>query len=174
MECKKGLQLMYDPAGFDYLVKEAGIDEKQMKELQHLFGISGICNVLGAIKTAKYYGLSSRDNVVTVATDSMDRYYSIMEELDQEFGKMDRTKAAVRLESIFHGAKLDWIQEASVHTRNRWHNLKYYTWIEQQGKTIEELNAQKSQDYWLKQQEGVKEFDAKLKEARESAVASCC
>ncbi|HBN08807.1 MAG TPA: pyridoxal-5'-phosphate-dependent protein subunit beta [Cyanobacteria bacterium UBA8530] len=174
MECKKGLQLFYDPAGFEYLVKEAGVDEKQMEELQTLFGISGICNILGAIKTAKYYGLTSSDNVVTVATDSIDRYYSVMNDLTAEFGKMDRTMAAVRLNSIFYGAKLDWIQEASVHTRNRWHNLKYYTWIEQQGKTIEELNAQKSQEYWLKQQEGVKEFDAKLTQARKSAVTAYC
>ncbi|MGE5706985.1 MAG: PLP-dependent cysteine synthase family protein [Bacteroidota bacterium] len=171
MECKRGLQLIYDQAGFDYLVKEAGISEAQMTQLRELFGISGICNVLGAIKTAKYYGLTSRDNVVTVATDSMDRYYSIMEDLNGQFGKMDKTEAAVRLHSVFYGAKLDWIQEASVHTRNRWHNLKYYTWVEQQGKTVKELNAQKSQEYWLEQQEGVKEFDKKLTEAREASMA---
>jgi hypothetical protein len=115
--------------------------------------------------------LTSRDNVVTVATDSMDRYYSIMEDLNGQFGKMDKTEAAVRLHSVFYGAKLDYIQEASVHTRNRWHNLKYYTWVEQQGKTVKELNAQKSQEYWLEQQEGVAEFDKKLKAARQTV---CC
>lgn len=173
VESKKGLQLLSDPAGVDYLVNELGIDAAQMKELQGLFGISGICNVLGAIKTAKYYGLTDRDNVVTVATDSMDRYYSVMDELSEQYGKMDRTMAAVRLNAIFYGAKLDWIQEATVHTRNRWHNLKYYTWVEQQGKTVEELNAQRSQEYWLMQQEGVKDFDAALIKARGSAMAVC-
>lgn len=170
MEAKLGLQLLADDAGVAYLIEEAGVDEVQLRELRSLFGISGICNVLGAIKTAKYYGLTSRDNVVTVATDSLDRYYSVLDELTERFGKLDAKKAAVRLNSIFYGVKLDYIQEGTVHTRNRWHNLKYYTWVEQQGKTVQELDAQRSQDFWLEQQAGVADFDARLRQAREAVL----
>ena len=52
--------------------------------------------------------------------------------------------------------------------RNQWHNLKYYTWVEQQGKTIEELNAQRDPTYWLEQQARVAEVDEKLRAFRES------
>jgi hypothetical protein len=72
---------------------------------------------------------------------------------------MDETEAQVRLTSIFHKQKLDWISEGTAESRNRWHNLKYYTWVEQQGKTVEELNAQRSQDYWRGQQEKIAEVD---------------
>jgi cysteine synthase len=159
MECKKGLQLLSDPVGVEYLVKEAHVPEAKAKEMSVLFGISGICNLLGAIKAAKFYQLGAKDTIVTIATDSIDRYYSVMKQLDQEFGAMDEVKAAVRLESIFHQVKEDYVQEATKINRERWFNLKYYTWVEQQGKTVQELNAQKSQDWWLEKQTMIPEID---------------
>ena len=58
------------------------------------------------------------------------------------------------------------IHEGTTDTRRQWHNLKYYTWVEQQGKTVEELDAQLSQEWWIKHQQMVGEIDAKLKAAR--------
>jgi len=49
-----------------------------------LFGISGVCNVLGAIKTARFYGFGANDTIVTICTDNIDRYHSVMEEMDQD------------------------------------------------------------------------------------------
>jgi len=46
------------------------------------------------------------------------------------------------------------------------HNLKYYTWVEQQGKTVEELNAQLDPAWWVTHQEMVSEIDSRLKAAR--------
>ncbi len=46
-----------------------------------------------------------------------------------------------------------------MHNRNRWHNLKYYTWVEQQGKSVEELDAQRNPEWWLAHQARVKELD---------------
>ena len=109
--------------------------------LASIFGISGICNLLGAIKTAQYYGFGRKDLVVTVCTDDIGRYGSVMDWLSSKEGPMDEAVATARMTSIFHGAGLDWIQEGTVENRNRWHNLKYYTWVEQQGKTVEELDA---------------------------------
>jgi hypothetical protein len=79
---------------------------------------------------------------------------------------MDETEAVVRLVGIFHRQKLDWIKEGTRDTRNQWHNLKYYTWVEQQGKSIEELDAQREPDYWLQHQERVAEVDRMILEAR--------
>ncbi len=163
---KKGLQLVSSEGGFDYLTKQAGVPVEHARKLSTLLGISGVCNILGAIKTAKHYGLGSADNVVTIATDSLDRYYSVMAEMEARFGAVDRARAASYLEGIFHGAGLDWIQEGTQENRRRWHNLKYYTWVEQQGKTVEELNAQRSQEWWAAHQAKVPETDKALRQAR--------
>ncbi|MCL5772856.1 MAG: pyridoxal-phosphate dependent enzyme, partial [Firmicutes bacterium] len=130
IECKKALQAIHEPAGTEVLVKELGIPEAKAKFMSELFGISGICNIIGAIKTAKFYELGKNQNIVTIATDSMDRYYSVMKQMTETYGKMDKTEAKVRLVSIFHNAKTDWIKEGTVDNRKQWHNLKYFTWVE--------------------------------------------
>jgi len=168
IECKKGLQLLTEEAGWKTMTVRYGVPEESVRLMAESFGISGVCNVLGAIKTAKYYGLGSKDVIVTILTDAIDRYHSVMEQMTATYGPMDETEAAVRLVSIFHMQKLDWIKEATRDRRNQWHNLKYYTWVEQQGKTIEELNAQKNPAYWLEQQARVAEVDEKLRTFRES------
>jgi cysteine synthase A len=168
IECKKGLQLLTEEAGWRTMIDRYGVPEESVQLMAETFGISGVCNVLGAIKTAKYYGLGSNDVIVTILTDAIDRYHSVMQQMTATYGPVDETEAAVRLVSIFHKQKLDWIKEATRDRRNQWHNLKYYTWVEQQGKTIEELNAQKAPAYWLEQQARVAEVDEKLWAFRES------
>jgi hypothetical protein len=138
----------------------------QVKRLSEIFGISGVCNVLGAIKTARYYGMGKEDLIVTVCTDAIDRYPSVMHSLTECFGPMDATAAEVRLVSIFHRQKLDWIAEGTRQNRNQWHNLKYFTWVEQQGKRIEELNAQRSPAYWEAQQAKVQAVDRLIESYR--------
>jgi cysteine synthase A len=166
IESKVGLQLLTDPVGMEYLAGRAGIAEETVREMATMFGISGVCNVLGAIKTAKYYRMGSSDNIVTVLTDAIDRYHSVMSALDDRFGKMDAGKAEARLAGIFLSAKLDYIQEGTVNNRDRWFNLKYYTWVEQQGKTVAELNAQRSQEWWAEERGKVRGVNDRLSEAR--------
>jgi cysteine synthase len=162
IESKKGLQLLVEEPGWELLTQRHGISEEKVRKLSKIFGISGVCNVLGAIKTAKHYGMGKDDLVVTVCTDAMDRYHSVMGQMTQAYGDMDETEAQVRLESIFHQHKVDWISEGTQHTRNCWHNLKYYTWVEQQGKSVEELDAQKDPDYWLEKQAAIDETDKRI------------
>ena len=168
MESKMGLQLLTEDAGWKIMMERYGISGEDACDMAGIFGISGVCNVLGAIKTAKYYNLGQEDVICTVCTDSIDRYHSVMEELTKTFGKMDQTEAAVRLVSIFHKQKLDWIAEGTREARERWHNLKYYTWVEQQGKTIKELNAQRDPEYWIEKQDRVKEIDRMILDSRKS------
>jgi len=166
IECKMGLQLLVEEAGWRTMIGRYGVPEDKVHKMAQIFGISGVCNVLGAIKAAKWYGLGRDDVVVTICTDAIDRYHSVMAQMTGTYGPMDETEAAVRLVSIFHKQKLDWISEGTREARNRWHDLKYYTWIEQQNKTLEELNAQRHSDYWLAHQVRIAEVDRLIREAR--------
>ncbi|RJQ06223.1 MAG: pyridoxal-phosphate dependent enzyme [Bacillota bacterium] len=163
---KKGLQLLYEEAGQHYLIEEVGVPADHVCRLAGTLGISGVCNILGAIKTAKFYGLGPSDNIITVATDSIDRYHSVMADMAATCGPMDKARAAAYYHGIFRGAGLDWIQEGTRHNRRRWFNLKYYTWVEQQGKTVRELEAQRSQEWWMRHQERVAETDRNLRQER--------
>jgi hypothetical protein len=166
MTSKKGLQLFADEAGLETLVKRYGIDEAMVSQLGEILGISSICNIIGAIKTAKYYDMGSDDVIVTVATDGMDRYHSVMDDMRAMYGVLDEAASVGRVEGVFHAAATDWVQEGTRENRARWHNLKYYTWVEQQGKTVEELDAQKTPEWWIGHQERVAEIDNKLNETR--------
>ncbi len=169
LECKLGLQALVEEPGQEALARSFGVPEETARRLSGLFGISGVCNVLGAIKTARFYGLGGDDLVVTVLTDAIDRYRSVMASLTECFGPMDRAAAAQRIEGIFHRQRLDWIQEGTRLNRERWHNLKYFTWVEQQGKTVEELNAQRRPEYWEEQQAEVARIDRLIEAYRAGA-----
>jgi cysteine synthase len=166
--CKKGLQVLTDPAGQRVLAERYGIPAERVSRLSTIFGISGVCNVLGAIKTAKHYRLGAGDVVVTICTDAIDRYHSVMQAMSQHYGAIDDARGTAYVESIFHGATTDWIKDGTPDMRRQWHNLKYYTWVEQQGKTVDELDAQLDPEWWIKHQELVPEMDARIKAAREA------
>ncbi|MGE5675220.1 MAG: PLP-dependent cysteine synthase family protein [Mycobacterium leprae] len=165
IECKKGLQFLTEEPGMVTLKKQ-GVPEEKIRQLSSIFGISGVCNLLGAIKTVKHYGLGKDDLVVTICTDAIDRYRSVMTEMTQTYGRMDEVEAAVRLATVFHGQKTDWIREGTGDTRRQWHNLKYYTWVEQQGKTVAELDAQLNPEWWQRHQQMVPEIDSRIRSAR--------
>jgi cysteine synthase len=158
LECLKGLQLLQE--GRSTLV-EAGVSKHLAERLVGYFGVSGVCNILGAIKAAKLLGLKSTENVFTVATDSFDRYPSVLAKLNREVGRMSEAEADRRL-AIFRDAKLDYVLEGTREVRQRWHNQKYFTWVEQQGKTVEELNAQADVEFWRKQAAAIKKIDAAI------------
>jgi hypothetical protein len=166
VECKKGLQLLTDEVGMDTLERRFGVPRATVENMASIFGISGVCNVLGAIKTARRYGFGPKDTIVTICTDAIDRYHSVKADMTERYGRMDEAEAVARAH-IFLDQKLDWIKDGAPDTRRQWHNLKYYTWVEQQGKTVEALNAQASQDWWLAEQAKVAGIDARIKQARD-------
>ncbi len=168
-DCKKGMQIFCEEAGFEALA-EYGVDSDQLECMRGLFGISGICNILGAIKMVKYYGLGRGDVVFTVATDSASRYLSVLSDMNRELGRMEKAEASLRIESIFHRQGLDYISEGTRHARDCWANLKYFTWVEQQGRTAAELRAQRSPEYWHKERGRIAEIDRMIGERR-GAVA---
>jgi len=157
------IRLFNEPAGRDYLVMQ-GVPEKTVNNLD-LLGISSIGNVIGAIKFAKYYELTERDIVFTVFTDSMELYGSRLKELEEKFGKYTKEDAArdyERLQTI----GIDYILEPDYYEKRRIHNLKYYTWIEQQGKELSELNDQwyRWKEYWARIHSQVDEIDSLIED----------
>ncbi|MEA4894244.1 MAG: pyridoxal-5-phosphate-dependent protein subunit beta [Oscillospiraceae bacterium] len=134
------LSLFNEPEGKDYLKNELGLPGDFVEKLTWL-GISGIANVLCCIKMAKYYELTEHDVVATVLTDSAVMYASRVEELRQEHGEYSGKAAAVDHSLHMLGMRTDNLMELTYTERKRVHNLKYYTWVEQQGKTYEEINA---------------------------------
>ena len=141
------IQLCNEPEGHKHL-RDLGLSDEFISQLP-LMGISGAANVLMAIKMAKYYELTEDDIILTVLTDSMEMYTSRLEEMRLKHGKYSDLRAAVDHERHVLGVGTDCMMELNYYDRKRIHNLKYYTWVEQQGKTSEELNAQwYDPDYW--------------------------
>jgi len=139
-DCMDVVRLFNEPKGKEYLDK-VGVDEATVNRL-HLLGISGIGNLLAAIKFSKYYELSSSDVVATVLTDSMELYESRLSELQDRFGALTREDAARIMDRSISHQKTDNMIEPDYRQRKRIHNLKYYTWVEQRGKSAGELNRQ--------------------------------
>lgn len=156
-------RLFNEPEGRAYLVK-SGVPEELVSDLD-LLGFSSISNLLSAIKTAKYLELSENDIVVTVLTDSMELYQSRLVEMHQEMGEYSEKAAAVDDARWLKASTTDYLEDLTYLGKKRIHNLKYFTWVEQQGKTYEEIRAQWYQrDYWTKLQEQIPEIDALIEE----------
>ena len=141
------IRLFNEAVGQKFLVSQ-GVPAAFVDDLP-LLGISSVANILSAIKFAKYYELTARDVVLTVATDSMEMYGSRVEELREERGTLTEVESSGIFQRYLLGQRLDHMQELTYYDRKRIHNLKYYTWVEQQGKTFEEIQAQWYDDsYW--------------------------
>jgi len=160
------LRLFNEPAGHEVL-KAHGVSQKIIDHLD-LFGISGIANILGAIKMAKYYEYNESDVVFTVATDSMEMYNSRIREANKTQGLYTSVQAEVDYANGLIGLGIDNAMELTYYDRRRMHNLKYFTWVEQQGKQLAELNAQWYDDnYWTSQFAKANEWDEKIMEFNE-------
>ena len=156
-------RLLNEKAGREYLVKQ-GVPAELVSQLD-LLGFSGISNVLTAIKAAKYYEMGENDIVLTVLTDSMELYQSRLKEMHAEYGEYSETDAAVDYARWLQGESTDNLLELRYTDRRRVHQLKYFTWVEQQGRTYAEIQAQWYQrDYWTAFQKQIPEMDALIEE----------
>ncbi len=139
-DCMSLIRLFNEPAGQEFL-EDQGVSGDIIRQLPFL-GISSVANLLSAIKVAKYYELAEKDIVLTVFTDSMELYQTRLAELTEERGPYNEMQAAIDYNLHLTGIKTDHTLELRYQDRKRIHNLKYYTWIEQMGKSVDELDAQ--------------------------------
>jgi len=77
-----------------------------------------------------------------------------------KLGEYTLQDAAGHYNRYLLGESTDNLEELTYFSRRRVHNLKYYTWVEQQGKTYEEIMDQwYEKDYWTEIQGQVDEID---------------
>jgi cysteine synthase len=160
-DCMRVLRLFNDKEGQIFLSKEQRTKSQELSVL----GISSICNLLAAIKTAKYFEMNENDVIFTIFTDSSDLYQSRVKELEEERGRYSTMQAAKDFAGPLEHQSIDYFKELSYYDRKAIHNLKYFTWVEQQGKTFDELNAQWNPEYWQSLfEDEVKIFDELINE----------
>jgi cysteine synthase len=157
------MRLFNEPEGQAYLAQQ-GVPADVISNL-NLMGFSGIANMLSAIKMAKYYNMTSRDVLLIVLTDSMELYNTRIDEYRKSEGAFTLTDAAETFAASLMGESTDNMLELTEFERKRVHNLKYYTWVEQQGRTYEEIIAQwDDPDYWTGFQGQLDEMDELINE----------
>ncbi len=157
------IRLFNEPEGRKALAR-AGVPAATIEKLP-LVGISGAANLLSAIKMAKWYEWGEGDVVLTVLTDSMDLYQSRLAELTAERGEFTAHDATAAFHRHLLGQGTGHVEELTYPARLRVHNLKYFTWVEQQGKTSAELTDQwYRKDYWTELHGQMEEIDARITE----------
>jgi len=154
-------------AGTDVLVKRLGLSEDEAMGLRDKLGPSCICNIVGAIKTAKYLGLGRDDNVVTIATDSYDRYPSVSRALYERIGgRPNEDQLEMWAKSVFLGASLGEIIDLNRggHHR-RLQEMKEELWT-RFGYAPDAIRKMASQEYWDSEYEKIWEADPLIEEVR--------
>lgn len=152
-------------AGRRYLAERRGVDADVLAALSDI-GLSGICNLLAAIKTAKYLDLGPDDVIMTMATDGAGLYDTEKDMALERY--FDGTFDAVHAGEVWAGeikrAAVDHFQELSRVDRTRIFNLGYFTWVEQQGVAVEDFNRRRDQAFWNGLLDLVPAWDAMIEE----------
>jgi cysteine synthase len=152
--------LFNEPAGREYLLRRRGISAAILEQLPSL-GLSSICNVVSAIKTARYLQLGAEDVIVTIATDGAMLYTTEREKATRKYfgGNFDTIGAAEVFGEHLAGVATDNFLELTERERDRIFNLGYYTWVEQQGVPLAEFEARRSQTFWTRLRQTVPAWD---------------
>jgi cysteine synthase len=161
-QCMSLLRLFNEPDGVAFL-KAEGVPKAFVDQLP-LVGISAICNLVAAVKLSRFYELTERDVIFLPMTDSMALYGSRIDELRKEHGKYTRERGARHFARYLEGIQIDGLKELGFHDRKAIHNLKYFTWVEQQGKTSDELNKLWEPDFWTETFAEVEEWDKLIRD----------
>ncbi|MBM3471513.1 MAG: pyridoxal-phosphate dependent enzyme [Armatimonadetes bacterium] len=157
--------LFNTPAGREYLVSRQGVPPAVV-ELMPALGLSSICNVLGAIKTAKHFGMGPDDVVVTVATDGAAMYATEREKSLKKYypGGFDAVAAGETFAGHLGSVTNDHLLDMTHADRDRVFNLGYFTWVEQQGVSLEEFEARRDQRFWTEMRSIIPAWDAMIEE----------
>ncbi len=141
------LMHLFNEEGGKKFLSRTGIDTGLLEKLP-LLGISGICNLLSAIKTARYFEMDRQDIILLPLTDSVEMYHSRLEELQQERGRPGDVESARIFSRYIEGIGVDHVRELGYWDRKQLHNLKYFTWVEQQGKSSTDLARLWDPSFW--------------------------
>ncbi|MEE8278359.1 MAG: pyridoxal-5'-phosphate-dependent protein subunit beta, partial [Thermoanaerobaculia bacterium] len=159
-------------AGRRYLLDRKRVPESVVSKL-HRLGLSSICNLLAASKTAKYFEMDERDMLVTVSTDGSELYLSEREKtLARDFpAGFDEVAAAEVFGRHLRGVGTDHLQELTFRERQRVFNLGYFTWVEQQGVSYEDFVARRRPGFWRGLRDLLPAWDAMIEEFNRRAAS---
>jgi len=145
-DCVMGLELLERRRSL--VERLLGRPRGYLDALEGVLGISGICNILGAIRMARYLGLGAEDNVVTIATDGMDRYPSVLANLEKRRGPLDEARLSASFEEIFRGGGNGEILDVRPREqKERLFGYKEEVWT-RFGYTHSYLEKMKAQSFW--------------------------
>jgi cysteine synthase A len=145
-----GLNALFNtPAGHAFLRARRHVTDDVAAALRHV-GLSGIANILAAIKLAKHAGLGPDDVVLTLATDGADLYRSELAQYLAAHAAEGFTELAATAIFARHieAAGTDWMLELNQADRSRIFNLGYYTWVEQRGIALADFEKRRGQAFW--------------------------
>jgi cysteine synthase len=161
-----GLMRLFNESQGQAFLAEHGVPKSCVAQLP-LLGISSICNVVCAIKTAKMFDMDERDLVFVPLTDSMDLYASRIEEQRQLHGAYDQAQAGRHFARYLEAVGTDNMRELTYEDRKRLHNFKYFTWVEQQQREVEDLRRLWDPDFWAETFAQVNEWDRLIEQFNE-------
>ncbi|AFV12865.1 cysteine synthase CysK [Thermacetogenium phaeum DSM 12270] len=160
----RGLKIIQDGAE---ALAELGVPPEKTAALKGLFGVSGICNILGAIKMAHYLRLGPGDNVVTVATDGFDRYPSVLKDLERRCLEIETFVLKRWARDIFFNISEEHIYDfRDPEVKELLFRQKEKDWLPF-GYTKDYLDSMRNPEFWEEEYAKVKYYDQKIKELRE-------
>ena len=164
-EATNNLNLLFNSdEGREYLTNRRGLNSKFVGRLPE-FGFSSIANIIASIKLAKKMKLTKDDAIITVATDGADLYETELAKTKKQFSKIyDQITCAEIFAKNFDAISVDHTLELSQIDKERIFNLGYYTWVEQQGTSLEEFEDRRNQSFWDKHYKDMISLDEKIKE----------
>jgi cysteine synthase len=166
--------LFNDNVGRAYLAKRQQIDPDLVKALVNI-GLSGNANIIAAIKIAKRLELGASDTIITIATDSAALYDSERQSfLGRHYPKgFDEVNAGEIFGHHLEAVADDHLIELTHVDRRRVFNLGYYTWVEQQGVSVEDFDRRKEAGFWSELQGSIPAWDKLIEQFNEDSGAAC-
>ncbi len=155
----RGLKVTQDGAA---ILQEMGVSEEQALALRDLFGVSGICNILGAIKMAHYLRLGPEDNVVTIATDGFDRYPSVLEDLERRYLETEAFVLRRWAKDIFLSKKTDHVYDfRDVQAKEQLYRQKEKDWLPF-GYSQAYLDDMRTPEFWQREFGKIQDYDREI------------
>jgi hypothetical protein len=159
----RGLKIIHDAP---HILVENGVDPVVAESLRDIFGVSTICNIIGAIKMAKYLKLGTNDNIVTVATDGFNRYHSVIDNLNHRVLETEDFVLRRWFKDIFLKVNADDVDDLrSMEKKERLFKQKEHDWL-RFDYSIDYLNQMRHMKFWNDEYELIKKYDKKIIEKR--------
>ncbi|MEA5059397.1 MAG: pyridoxal-phosphate dependent enzyme [Candidatus Pelethousia sp.] len=162
-DAAKMLKVFHDGTS---VLEEAGVPHEFAVNIKNLFGVSGLANVIGAIKMAKHLNLGPGDNVVTIATDGFDRYQSVIDNLETRYLETEDFVLQRWHNDVFLSADTNNIYDVRTpQAKEKLYHQKEKDWT-RFGYAKEQLDMLKDQRLWENEYNKIPEINKKIAEMR--------